>query len=247
MNESKGWICAYRKIEDNAIVCKDNDYFRVWHHLLYNATHKPVEVIFGKDKIILKPGQLITGREAIAKKCKVQESKVTRILKAFKNEQQIEQQTCTKGTLITILNWEEYQQYEQEIEQRVNNERTTNEQRVNTNNNVTIKQCNNSISIYEKIEGDFGRTLASIEFEKINSWIESFSEDIVSYAFDIAVLNNVKTFKYVEGILDNWKSANYKTLQEIKDAENKIPKIKEKDDKPFVELFDYNWLDEEFK
>ena len=49
---------------------------------------------------------------------------------------------------------------------------------------------------------------------------------------------NKKTFSYFEGILNNWKSCGYKTLQEIKDNDIKpnktgtvIPKWFDKDNK----------------
>lgn len=139
-----GYIKLYRKIEENPIVCKDNDYFRVWHYLLYNATHKEREVIFGTEKTILKPGQLVTGINKISKKCLVEESKVKRILKAFKNDQQIDQRSCSKGSLITILKWEQYQkndqQIDQQIDQQMTNERPTNDQRMTTNNNEIMKE-----------------------------------------------------------------------------------------------------------
>lgn len=131
----EGWISTYRKILENPIVCKDSDYFAVWMYLLLNATHKESPAIFNKKKIILKKGQLITGRKTIAEKFDISESKVQRILKTFEIEQQIEQRTCSQNRLISIINWNEYQQSEQRIEQPVNNERTTNEQPVNTNNN----------------------------------------------------------------------------------------------------------------
>ena len=85
---------------------------------------------------MLKPGQLITGRKSIALALHIDESKVERILKSLKSEQQIEQQTSSKNRLISITNWEFYQQSEQQNEQQVNNKRTTSEQQVNTNKNI---------------------------------------------------------------------------------------------------------------
>ena len=41
-SENSGFIALHRKILDNPIVCRDNDYFRVWLHLLLNATHTTV-------------------------------------------------------------------------------------------------------------------------------------------------------------------------------------------------------------
>ena len=131
-----GWISLHRKILDNPIVCKNSDYFSVWCYLLLNATHKEQDKIFKNERITLKKGQLITGRKAIASQFNISESKVQRILKKLEIEQQIEQQTGNKNRLISIVRWIDYQCNEQQIEQQVNNNRTTSEQQVNTNNNV---------------------------------------------------------------------------------------------------------------
>lgn len=111
----------------------------------------------------------------------------------------------------------------------------------NINNNIYIYTTTNN-NIYNNIESNFGRTLSSFEVETINSWLQSFDENIVNHAVRIAVLNNIKTFNYVNGILKNWKAAGYKTLQEIKDAEDKTINSEEKSK---IEIFDYDWLNDE--
>lgn len=148
----EGWVCLYRKILENPIICKDSDYFAVWCYLLLSATHKKTSALFKGKKIVLLPGQLITGRKSIAKKFKIDESKVQRILKTLENEQQIEQQTSSQNRLITIINWYQYQKIEQQNAQQVNNECTTSEQRVNTNNNETNNIYNNILYTREQIE-----------------------------------------------------------------------------------------------
>lgn len=104
-------------------------------------------------------------------------------------------------------------------------------------NNTYINNINNNISSSNYLEKQFVRTISPLEYEKINRWEETFTDDIINYAIDIAVLNNKKSFSYIEGILRNWKTSNYKTLKEIK--ENEIKK-----EEPIEELFDYNWLEE---
>lgn len=104
-------------------------------------------------------------------------------------------------------------------------------------NNTYINNINNNISSSNYLEKQFVRTISPLEYEKINRWEETFTDDIINYAIDIAVLNNKKSFSYIEGVLRNWKTSNYKTLKEIK--ENEIKK-----EEPIEELFDYNWLEE---
>lgn len=117
----EGYIKLYRKLLDNPIIMKDNDYLAVWIYLLLNATHKEIEAVFNGEKIILKKGQLITGRKSISQKLGISESKTQRILKCYEIEQQIEQQTSTRNRLITILAWKEYQVSEQQNERKTNN------------------------------------------------------------------------------------------------------------------------------
>ena len=94
--------------------------------------------------------------------------------------------------------------------------------------------------IYEFIEDNFSRILSPVEINFIDKWLSLFKEDIIKYAVEIAVFNNKKSFKYVDGILKNWKSCNYTTLQEIKEEETK--RKDKKGEK--VELFDYDWLND---
>ncbi len=147
----EGWIKLHRKLLENPIATKDSDYLAVWIYLLLSATHKEYDTLFKGKRITLKKGQLITGRKAIAKKFKIDESKVQRILKTLENEQQIEQQNGNQNRLITILSWDKYQQDEQQIEQQVNNDCTTDEQQVNTNkNDKNIKNEINNITASEE-------------------------------------------------------------------------------------------------
>ena len=133
---SDGWIKLHRKILENPVVCKDADYLAVWIYLLLKATHDEIQMIFRGEKIRLRPGQLITGRMKIASDLSVNESKVKRILIAFKNDQQIDQQTSNKNSLITILNWDVYQKNDQQDGQQMPSECPADAQQVTTNKNV---------------------------------------------------------------------------------------------------------------
>ena len=114
----------------------------------------------------------------------------------------------------------------------------------NINNNINNNIQNTITNIYSYIESNFGRTLSPVEYETIESWLSLFKEEIINHAVEIAVLNNKKTFNYVNGILNNWNACGYKTLQEIKDQENKLKRTSQKIDENKKELFDYDWLND---
>ena len=187
-----GYVKLYRKTLDNPIIIKDNDYFRVWIQLLLMANHSNRKVIFGNQTIELKAGELITGRDELAKKCNITSSKVERILKRLKIEQQIEQQTCSKGRLITIQNWKQYQIPEQQNEQQVNNERTTSEQRANTNKND--KNVKNDKRKYKRKKnyGEFKNVLLS------DDEMKKLKDKFIDYELRIEKLSNYIASKGVK-------------------------------------------------
>lgn len=151
---------------DNPIIMKDAEHLAVWMYLLLNATHAEYPALFKGKKITLQPGQLITGRKSIASTLCVSESKVTRILSAFESEQQIEQLTSNKNRLISVVNWDKYQIFDQQNEQQMNNNWTTTEQQVNTNKkNKNVKNVKNEIK-YSDIPELNEAILEFIKFRK---------------------------------------------------------------------------------
>ena len=127
-----GFVKVPRSILDDPTIFRDPDYVTVWLYLMLNAVFAPVEVSFHGQRIMLQPGQLTTGRKKIAEKCRVQESKVQRILKRFEVEHLIEQRTDRQCRLITICSWSDEQKSDQRNEHQMNSDRTTSDQRVNT-------------------------------------------------------------------------------------------------------------------
>ena len=138
----EGWISIHRKLIE-ASWFKKSEYVHLWLYLLLKANHKDKEVFIGNEKILIKRGQLLTSRNKLSEAVHVQENKIYRILKCFENEHQIEQQKTSRYTIISIVNYDTYQKNEQVIEQQMNNERTADEQPMNTNNNI-----NNDNNIY---------------------------------------------------------------------------------------------------
>lgn len=203
----EGWIKLHRKLLDNPIVFKDPDHLAVWMYLLLNATHTNYDTIFKNERTLLKPGQLITGRKSISQKTKVNESKVQRILKTFENEQQIEQQTSNSNRLISILNWGSYQNNEQQIEQQVNNERTTSEQRVNTNKNVKkVEKVNNEKKedIYSSII-DYINTVAKKSFKSSTKNTRELINGRINEGFTLEDFKKVIDNKTTEWLGTEWE------------------------------------------
>lgn len=103
-----GYIKLHRKIQYKGYYKKPN-HLALWIHLLLNANHKETELIWNGKIQKLKAGQLITGRTKLSKNTGISGTTIERILKMLENGQQIGQQKTNKYRIITIKNWDKYQ------------------------------------------------------------------------------------------------------------------------------------------
>lgn len=95
---------------------------------------------------------------------------------------------------------------------------------------------NNLFSIFEK---EFGRTLSPIEYELINAWKENhFSEELILAALKEAVLNGVSSLRYIDKILYEWNRKGIKSV-------NDLSKQKEVKPKKELDVFHYDWLNDD--
>nr|WP_245983666.1 DnaD domain protein [Ammoniphilus oxalaticus] len=82
---------------------------------------------------------------------------------------------------------------------------------------VVVKDKPNVFVFWEK--NGFG-TISSFLSEEIGYWLDGQffdeSEEVIVEAMKIAILNNVRTWNYVNGILENWKRDGLKTIDQIK-------------------------------
>lgn len=220
----EGWIKVHRKLLDNPIITKDSDYLSVWIHLLLNATHKEYDTLFKGERITLQKGQLITGIISISKKLKINKDKVQRILKSFENDKQIKQQTSNRNRLISIVNWNEYQEFDKQNDKQMINKCETDDKQVITNKNVkNIKNNKNVITtigdscvnglqeVISFYENNIG-LITPYGIETLGDYEKELGKDIVIFAIKKAVDSNVRTIAYIKGTLNNWQNAGIKTL-----------------------------------
>lgn len=135
----QGFITIHRKIMESAVY-KDSNAVHLWLHLLLKCNHKDNDFIMNGNLISVKRGQTVTGRKALSVETGIQESKIERLLKLFEKLRMIEQHTNNRNRLITVLSYDKFQSGEQQV----NNTRTTDEQQVNTNNNVNNDKTDNN-------------------------------------------------------------------------------------------------------
>lgn len=95
-------------------------------------------------------------------------------------------------------------------------------------------------SIFGIFEGELGRMLSPMEYEKVKEWITSGnSNELIICALNEAVLKGVSNFNYIDSILNNWRKKGYK-------CKNDIMKEKEeyRNKKKNTDIFDTDWLND---
>jgi len=108
-----GWVSIHRKLVNSAIY-RDSEAVHLWVHLLILANHDDNQFVFCGKPVVVKRGQVITGRKSLSAATGISESKIQRILKTLEDCHMIEQQSSNKNRLITITKYDEYQQGEQQ-------------------------------------------------------------------------------------------------------------------------------------
>lgn len=98
-----------------------------------------------------------------------------------------------------------------------------------------------SKDIFTFIENEFSRTLSPSEYEFIKAWLESGnSEEFVKEAVKEASINGVSNLRYVDKILYEWNKKGFKTIEDIKQNKREFREKKQEN----IEIFEYDWLDE---
>ena len=98
-----------------------------------------------------------------------------------------------------------------------------------------------STNLYDVFERELGRTISPMEYEIINSWKKDNSEELILLALKEAVYNNVSSMRYIDRIINNWNKKGIKTKEDVEKSRKEFKKNK----KDNVELFDYDWLNDE--
>lgn len=97
------------------------------------------------------------------------------------------------------------------------------------------------ITVFKLFEEELGRTLSSMEYEIINSWLDSgFKEEIIKEALKEAVFNGAKSLRYIDRILFEWNKKGIKTIKDLEKNQEKFHKSKKEE----IIIPDYNWLED---
>ncbi len=105
----------------------------------------------------------------------------------------------------------------------------------------------NKNKIIDLYINNINSNISSIEFEKLDKYIEIFKNDlrVIKYAIEYCKMYKAYNINYLCKILNNWEKSGYKTLEQIKEHEkekmNKSNEHRELSPET-TEILNYDWL-----
>lgn len=146
----EGWISLHRKLTEWEWYT-DANAMRLFVHCLIKANHK--------DKkwkgICIKRGQFLTSRDKLSQELNLSVMQIRTALNKLKSTSDITIKTSTKNTVITVTNYDLYQDSNQQPNLKITSKQPANNQQITTTNNVNnVNNVNNEIKIPEWIDED---------------------------------------------------------------------------------------------
>ena len=154
-----GWVKFHRKIEEWEWYTDVNT-FKLFFHLILKANHK--------DKtwkgVEIKRGQLLTGRKQLAKETGLSEQNIKTSIKHLKMTNEVTSKVTNKYSIITITNYDSYQDEKDEASQQTDPQLTSNQpatnQQLTTTKNVkkvkNEKKLKHYVSLWNEKANEFG-------------------------------------------------------------------------------------------
>jgi len=109
-----GWLKLHRSLQDSSISAHP-EYLAVWVHLMLRAQYSASECVIGRQVVKLSIGQLVFGRIKFSSEIGVSENKVRAALDVLKSLNMITIKSMSKFSIISITNWQKYQEDNQQI------------------------------------------------------------------------------------------------------------------------------------
>lgn len=102
-----------------------------WSWCLLKASWQPIKIWVGKQEVELNPGQFIFGRHAASKETGLSEQTIRTCMYNLVNSKNLTIKVTNKFSIITICNWEIYQENISQTNQQTNQPLTNNQPTTN--------------------------------------------------------------------------------------------------------------------
>ena len=151
---SEGWIKLFRQFQSHWIWEFDEPFDRrsAWIDLLYMANYKDNKTAIDGNLITVDRGQMITSTRKLADRWKWSRAKVTRFLDMLEDDHMIETKRDTKKTVITIVNYSNFQGERATEKPQKSHRKATEKPRSDTNKEY--KECKEGKNISYSAEAE---------------------------------------------------------------------------------------------
>ncbi len=189
---SGGWIKLHRKLLDSSIFTSDSG-LRIWIWCLLRANHDECDVFVGIHKVHLMPGQFIFGRESASESLGISPSTVRNWINILQQDSRIDIKPTNKYSVISVLNWNDYQSLDNKKDNRITTEKQQNNTDKNEKNEKNIYINENPLSE----DSSFEKEMQDREQEeKIEETELSVGEQYLKSKTDNAKPNITQEFQY---------------------------------------------------
>ena len=110
-----GWIKIHKSIM-NHWLWEDPFFVKAWLDLLMSVNYEDKRILFDKKLMTVKKGQLVTSIRKLATRWDCSKEKAAKTLKLFETDEMITIDSDNRRTLLTIVNYEVYQNTRDSIE-----------------------------------------------------------------------------------------------------------------------------------
>ena len=249
-----GWISLHRSIQKHWLFEEKRKFsrFEAWIDILLMVNHTDNKVMHDGDLITVKRGQRITSLRQLGERWSWSITKVDKYLRTLESDGMLVVKKDTKKTVLTVVNYDDYQDGDFKKRHRKDSEKTEKKHRSNTektqkktNNNDNKENNENNdnndvvvgddfASIYNLYQENIEQIPSPITTEKLTQDIDHYGKELVAYAIKKAALNNSHNYKFIDYLLTDWRKRNLTTIKAVKQYEQQRQEQKEKTYKPRV-------------
>lgn len=222
---SKGWIKVHREVQDCWIwQDKPYDKARAWIDILLSCNHADKKIMFNGNFMTITRGQWLTSILNLSDRWGWSRHKVSDFLNILADDNMLIVEKDTKRTLITVVNYNVYQDYESEEGHQKDNTRTSeghqkdinnNDKELKKENNINNKPIRHKYGEYENV------LLSDTDMEKLKNEFPSDYEERID-RLSAYMRSTGKSYKDHLATIRNWARKETKTEPKPTKAANKF-------------------------
>ncbi len=203
---AEGWIKLYRKVMEHEFYKEKRVFsrFEAWTDLMLLSNHADNKVIFDGALIEVKRGSLITSIRKLCERWKWSNTKVNKFLTLLKDEKMLTQKSDAKKTVLTLLNYEFYQDQKDAKTSLKRHRNDTETTLKHTNKNVKNDKNEKKIDVPNGTSGKPNPAVKII--------IDYYHEKFVGRFGEKPVINGKKDGAIIKGLLGTYGADKLKGL-----------------------------------